>query len=82
MVKPGIAGNMYARIGAPSNGKYAKKTKPSAENGMTFYQHGLDFVTKGMENGGNIFVYGTLKDQNLLDKVVGHHLPEQPATLS
>jgi hypothetical protein len=30
---PGATGMMYARIGAPSNGKYAKKTKASAENG-------------------------------------------------
>src|SRR6478609_1953584 len=31
---PGATGNMYARIGgAPSNGKYAKKTKPSAQSG-------------------------------------------------
>lgn len=30
---PGATGNMYARIGAPSNGKYAKKTMASAQNG-------------------------------------------------
>jgi hypothetical protein len=31
---PGNTGNMYSRNGAPSNGKYAKKTKASAEEGM------------------------------------------------
>ena len=30
---PGATGHMYARIGAPSNGKYAKKTKASAKDG-------------------------------------------------
>ena len=30
---PGATGNMYARIGAPSNGKYAKKTMSSAQDG-------------------------------------------------
>jgi peptidoglycan hydrolase-like protein with peptidoglycan-binding domain len=30
----GNTGNMYSREGAPSNGKYAKKTKASAEEGM------------------------------------------------
>lgn len=31
---PGAVGNMYSREGAPSNGKYAKKTMASAEEGM------------------------------------------------
>lgn len=31
---PGATGMMYARTGAPSNGKYAKKTKASAEEGI------------------------------------------------
>lgn len=30
---PGATGFMYARVGAPSNGKYAKKTLASAQNG-------------------------------------------------
>jgi len=30
---PGATGFMYARVGAPSNGPYAKKTKASAEDG-------------------------------------------------
>ena len=30
---PGATGHMYARIGAPSNGKYAKKTLASAQDG-------------------------------------------------
>ncbi len=32
---PGSVGFSYARIGAPSNGKYAKKTMASAKNGIT-----------------------------------------------
>jgi hypothetical protein len=32
---PGASGMMYAREGAPSNGKYAKKTLPSAQEGRT-----------------------------------------------
>jgi hypothetical protein len=30
---PGATGHMYARVGAPSNGKYAKKTLASAQDG-------------------------------------------------
>jgi len=33
MSLPGMTGHMYARNGAPSNGKYAKKTKASAQSG-------------------------------------------------
>jgi hypothetical protein len=54
-VLPGAMGNMYARHGAPSEGKYAKKTLPSAQNGkeMSFYQQGLDFQPKTIsKNGG------------------------------
>ena len=63
----GLTGTMYARIGAPSNGKYAKKTKPSAQNGInTYYQQGLDFKTKGMEQGGWLSKYidGGIKKDN------------------
>ena len=65
---PGATGFMYARTGAPSNGKYAKKTKPSAQNGInTYYQQGLDFKTKGMEQGGWLSKYidgGIKKDDS------------------
>lgn len=45
------------RIGTPSNGKYAKKTMPSAEFGMTYYQNGLDFKPKSISaNGGDYVV--------------------------
>jgi hypothetical protein len=51
---PGSVGFTYARTGStPSNGKYAKKTKPSAENGMTFYQNGLDFKPKTISKNGS-----------------------------
>ena len=40
--------------GIPSNGPYAKKTLPSAQNGqeMRYYQNGLDWKPKGMKDGG------------------------------
>lgn len=52
---PGSVGFTYARTkGIPSEGPYAKKTMPSAQNGqeMRYYQNGLDFKTKGMRDGG------------------------------
>lgn len=63
---PGATGFTYARTqGIPSNGKYAKKTKASAENGheMSYYQHGLDFKTKGMKDGGWLDKYETPQAQ-------------------
>ena len=52
---PGATGSMYARVGAPSNGKYAKKTKASAENGteMRYYQEGFDFNPKSISEDGS-----------------------------
>jgi hypothetical protein len=53
---PGATGFMYARTGSiPSNGKYAKKTKASAQNGaeMKFYQEGLDFKPKSISRDGS-----------------------------
>jgi hypothetical protein len=55
---PGAVGFMYARTQdpAPSNGKYAKKTKASAQNGqeMKFYQEGLDFKPKSISKNGSV----------------------------
>jgi len=54
---PGATGFMYARTGSiPSNGKYAKKTKASAQNGaeMKFYQEGLDFKPKSISRNGSV----------------------------
>jgi hypothetical protein len=56
---PGSVGFTYARTQspAPSNGKYAKKTKASAQNGteMKYYQEGLDFKPKSISrNGGQL----------------------------
>ena len=55
---PGAVGFTYARTQnpAPSNGKYAKKTKASAQNGkeMRFYQEGLDFTPKTISQNGLI----------------------------
>lgn len=53
---PGAVGFTYARTQspAPSNGKYAKKTKASAQNGqeMKYYQEGLDFTPKTISKDG------------------------------
>jgi hypothetical protein len=53
---PGSVGFTYARTAgsAPSEGKYAKKTMASAQNGqeMKFYQSGLDWKPKSMQDGG------------------------------
>jgi hypothetical protein len=54
---PGSVGFMYARTQspAPSNGPYAKKTKPSAQNGMEmkYWQEGLDFKPKTISENGS-----------------------------
>jgi len=65
---PGLTGAMYARIGAPSNGKYAKKTKASAKNGKQiptaefgdyFQSSGQASIGKGIGSGiGNILLPG------------------------
>jgi hypothetical protein len=55
---PGSVGFTYARTqdSAPSNGKYAKKTKASAQNGqeMKFYQEGLDWKPKNISQNGTV----------------------------
>jgi len=55
---PGATGSMYARVGAPSKGKYRNlryKTDASAQNGkeMKFYQEGLDFKPKSISKNGS-----------------------------
>jgi hypothetical protein len=54
---PGAVGFSYARTQspAPSNGKYAKKTMASAQNGkeMQYYQNGLDFKPKSISRDGS-----------------------------
>jgi len=55
---PGAVGFTYARTvgAAPSNGKYTKKTKASAENGkeMSFYQQGLDWKPNNISRDGSV----------------------------
>jgi hypothetical protein len=55
---PGAVGFTYARTQdpAPSNGKYAKKTLASAQNGqeMKFYQEGLDWKPKSISKNGKV----------------------------
>lgn len=43
----------HIRNGAPSEGKHAKKTMPSAENGMSFYQNGLDWKPNNISKDGS-----------------------------
>jgi len=55
---PGATGSMYARVGAPSKGKYRNlryKTDASAQNGteMRYYQEGLDFKPKSISKNGS-----------------------------
>ena len=54
---PGAVGFSYARTQspAPNNGKYAKKTKASAQNGqeMKYYQEGLDWKPKTISRDGS-----------------------------
>jgi hypothetical protein len=59
---PGSVGFTYARTqGIPSEGPYAKKTMPSAQNGqeMSFYQHGLDWTPRNISKNGSV-----VKDNN------------------
>jgi predicted GNAT family acetyltransferase len=52
---PGSVGFTYARTkGIPSEGPYAKKTMPSAQNGqeMRYYQNGLDWKPKTISRDG------------------------------
>jgi len=63
---PGSVGFTYARTqgSAPSNGKYTKKTKASAQNGqeMKFYQEGLDWKPKTIsQDGGKLSKAQTAK---------------------
>jgi len=55
---PGAVGFSYARTQspAPSNGKYAKKTLASAQNGqeMKYYQEGLDWRPKTISRDGSV----------------------------
>jgi hypothetical protein len=55
---PGAVGFSYARTqgAAPSNGKYAKHTLASAQNGkeMRYYQNGLDWQPKSISRNGSI----------------------------
>ena len=65
---PGSVGFTYARTqGIPSEGPYAKKTMPSAQNGMEmrYFQEGLDWRPKTISrNGGWLDGYDVPKAQN------------------
>lgn len=68
---PGSVGFTYARTGdIPSNGKYAKKTKASAENGteMRYYQNGLDYQPKNISQDGSTNPYQEMASYNPIPK--------------
>ena len=71
---PGSVGFMYARTQnpAPSNGKYAKKTQASAQNGqeMKYYQDGLDFKPKSISQDGGLFNIDTRAAQDATRNVI------------
>jgi hypothetical protein len=73
---PGSVGFTYARTQspAPSNGKYAKKTKASAQNGreMQFYQNGLDWKPKTISEDGSVIE----EDPELLNRLLRNSKPE------
>jgi len=73
---PGATGFSYARTGSiPSEGKYAKKTMASAQNGqeMQYYREGLDFQPKTIsKNGGWLDSYDKAQD----GKTVKYGTPE------
>jgi hypothetical protein len=66
---PGSVGFTYARTvgAAPSNGPYAKKTLPSAQNGqeMKYYQEGLDWQPKMISRDGMVLA----QEGKLLPKI-------------
>jgi len=80
---PGSVGFTYARTGdIPSNGKYAKKTMASAQNGqeMKFYQEGLDWKPKSMQNGGEQVSYSDPRYAELYrNRQVGSWSPQNNA---
>jgi hypothetical protein len=75
---PGAVGFTYARVAgsAPANGKYTKKTKASAKDGAgvsPYWINGLDFKTKGMEDGGSIQDKGQLKKLDQLTNFTNYN---------
>jgi hypothetical protein len=65
---PGASGMMYARQGAPSNGKYAKKTMASAQDGGNVE---YDYVNYGTPEYKKAYEQGQFAElTNPLDEVV------------
>lgn len=75
---PGANGFQYARHGAPSEGKYAKKTLPSAQSGkmMSYYQQGLDFEPKTISEDGGKFIGGPGAKRMIANAIEEYNLPE------
>lgn len=81
---PGSVGFTYARTGdIPSEGPYAKKTLPSAQNGqeIQYYQEGLDFKPKMIsKNGGWLDDYDVPKAQVGIQTDDPNNFPYHPIT--
>jgi hypothetical protein len=65
---PGATGHMYARVGAPSNSKYAKKTLASAQDGKTV-KYGTPEYEEAY-NKGEVITKEGVRSPILLDEVV------------
>jgi hypothetical protein len=65
---PGATGHMYARIGAPSNGKYAKHTLASAQDGKKV-KYGTPEYEEAY-NKGEVVTKEGVRSPILLDEVV------------
>ena len=82
---PGAVGFSYARTGSvPSNGKYAKKTMASAQNGaeMNYYKNGLDFKSKSMQDGDNIKNPLSEKEQENINKYINKLNSTEPLNIN
>lgn len=65
---PGATGHMYARVGAPSNGKYAKHTLASAQDGKKV-KYGTPEYEEAY-NKGEVITKEGVRSPILLDEVV------------
>ena len=67
---PGATGSMYARVGAPSNGPYAKKTMASAQTGikLDFSKGPTGKMKESLEEAKQKNKKKNIKEQNITEK--------------
>ena len=70
---PGTVGFMYSRDGAPSNGKYAKKTKSSAQKGANLYP--IEPWSKQGLNSADSLQRGTMYKMSYIDQNKLYNIP-------